>query len=193
MKNNSIAISIAAFLLAVSILQRVFPQSTLLLAARTEEHEAYRLVTCLFIHGSWLHVCVNASAFIILLLGFGRRVSTRLVAQAFPAALLAVWVYSEMLMPSRAWLCGSSPLVYALFGLIAWRERKTSVFSLFGIRWLSLPPIPMLAAVLVCDAVLSSTCFKFVAWPVHMLSGMGGLVTGAILLWIYGLKKENKQ
>jgi hypothetical protein len=92
-----------------------------------------------------------------------------------------VWIYSNSLMPDRAWLCGASALIYALFGLIAWRERKTSVFSLFGIRCLSLPPIPMLGIVLLADALFSKAFFSFIAWPVHTLAGLGGLITGMLL------------
>lgn len=181
MKRNAIAIILAAFLLIVFAVQCRFPGMTTYLAVHAGSHDAYRLMACLFIHGSALHVVVNSAALVILLYGFGRKTSAFLIAHAMPAALCAVWIYSTALMPTKAWLCGSSPLIYALFGLIAWQERKTSIFSLFGIRHLSLPLIPMLGVVLLCDAAISSTFFSFIAWPVHTLSGLGGLVTGILL------------
>jgi len=190
-RRNSVGFILAAFLLVVFLLQRSYPLITTLLSVRTGGLEAYRFLGCLVIHGSWLHVCVNASAFIILLLGFGRKQAIQLVAQAIPVSLLAVWIYSETLMPAHAWLCGSSPLLFALFGLIAWQERKTSVFSLFGIRCLSLPPIPMLGVALLCDAILSSLFFKSIAWPVHTLAGLGGLLTG-VSISVFQIVKQSK-
>lgn len=181
MKRNAVAIFIAAFLLIVFAAQCHVSGLTSALAVRTGEHEIYRFASCLIVHGSATHVIANFAELIILLYGFGRRTSAFLIAHALPAALCAVWVYSGSLMPDRAWLCGASPLIYALFGLIAWHERKTSVFSLFGMRRLSLPPVPMLGIVLLCDAALSSVFFAFVAWPVHTLAGLGGLMTGMLL------------
>jgi len=181
MKRNAISIWITAVLLLMFAAQCRVPGLTAALAVRTGESDVWRFAACLFAHGSALHVIVNAAALIILLYGFGRRTSAFLIAHALPAALCAVWVYSGSLMPDRAWLCGASPLIYALFGLIAWQERKTSVFSLFGIRRLSLPPVPMLGIMLLCDAALSSVFFAFVAWPVHTLAGLGGLLTGMLL------------
>jgi membrane associated rhomboid family serine protease len=181
MKRNAIAIFLAAFLLIVFAVQCRIPCLTAALTVRTGEHEIYRFAACLIAHGSATHVLVNSTALIILLYGFGRRTSAFLIIHALPAALCAVWLYANSLMPDRAWLCGASPLIYALFGLIAWRERKTSVFSLFGIRCLSLPPIPMLGIVLLTDALFSKAFFSFIAWPVHTLAGLGGLITGMLL------------
>jgi membrane associated rhomboid family serine protease len=183
MKRNAIAIFLAAFLLIVFAVQCRIPCLTAVLAVRTGEHEIYRVVSCLIVHGSAKHVIVNSAALIILLYGFGRRTSVFLIVHALPAALCAVWLYVNSLMPDRAWLCGASPLLFALFGLIAWRERKTSVFSLFGIRWLSLPPIPMLGIVLLTDALFSKAVFSFIAWPVHTFAGLGGLLTGMLLFF----------
>ncbi|MDD3276082.1 MAG: rhomboid family intramembrane serine protease [Kiritimatiellales bacterium] len=181
MKQNAVAIFLAAFLLIVFAIQCRIPNLTAALAVRTGEHEIYRFASCLLVHGSATHVIVNSAALIILMYGFGRQTSAFLIVHALPAALCAVWLYSLALMPNHAWLCGSSPLIYALFGLIAWRERKTSVFSLFGVRCLSLPPVPMLGIVLLTDALFSKTFFPFIAWPVHTLAGLGGLITGMLL------------
>jgi membrane associated rhomboid family serine protease len=181
MKRNAITIFLAAFLLIVFAVQCQMPGMTAAMTVRTGDHDAYRFASCLIAHGSALHVIVNSAALIILLYGFGRRTSTFLIVHALPAALCAVWLYANSLMLDRAWLCGASPLIYALFGLIAWQERKTSVFSLFGIRRLSLPPIPMLGIILLADALLAKAFFAHVAWPVHTLAGLGGLITGMLL------------
>ena len=181
MKRNSVAIFLAVFLLIVFAAQCRVPGMTASLTVRTGEHDAYRFAACLIAHGSATHVIVNSAALIILLYGFGRRTSAVIIAHALPAALCAVWIYANSVMPSRAWLCGASPLIYALFGLIAWRERKTSVFSLFGLRCLSLPPLPLLGIILLMDALLSTAFFSFIAWPVHTLAGVGGLMTGMLL------------
>jgi len=181
MKRNAIAIFLAAFLLIVFAVQCQVPGSTAALAVRAGEHDAYRFAACLIVHGSATHVLINSATLINLLYGFGRRTSAFLIVHALPAALCAVWLYVNSLMPDRAWLCGASPLIYALFGLIAWQERKTSVFSLFGIRYMSLPPIPMLGIVLLTDALFSKAFFSFIAWPVHTIAGLGGLITGMLL------------
>ena len=181
MKRNAVAIFFAAFLLIVFAMQCQVPGLTAALAVRTGEHDAYRFAACLFAHGSATHVIVNSAALIILLYGFGRLTSAFMIVHALPAALCAVWIYSTALIPSRAWLCGASPLLFALFGLIAWRDRKTSVFCPFGLRCLSLPPLPMLGIVLLVDALFSKAFFPFIAWPVHTLAGLGGLMTGMII------------
>lgn len=187
-KNNAVSIGITALLLFIFTAQCRVPGLTSALAVHSGDPDAWRFATCLFAHGSPTHVLINCIALIVILYGFGRLTSAQLIIHALPAALCAVWIYSTTLMPSRAWLCGSSQLIYALFGLIAWRERKTSVFSLFGIRCLSLPPIPMLGIVLLTDALFSKAFFSFIAWPVHTLSGLGGLITG-MLLSLYSLRK----
>jgi hypothetical protein len=181
MKRNSIAILFASVMLAVFAVQCRVPGLTSALTVRTGEHDSYRFAACLIAHGSATHVIVNSAALIILLYGFGRRTSAFLILHALPAALCAVWIYTNSLMPSRAWLCGASPLLFALFGLIAWQERKTSVFCPFGLRCLSLPPLPMLGIVLLVDALFSTAFFSFIAWPVHTLAGVGGLMTGMLL------------
>ncbi len=181
MKRNAVAIFLAAFLLIVFAVQCQVPGMTAALAVRTGEHDAYRFAACLIAHGSATHVIVNSVVLINLLYGLGRRASAFLIVHALPAALCAVWIYATALMPSRAWLCGASPLLFALFGLIAWQERKTSVFSLCVIRRLSLPPLPALGLVLITDALFSKAFFPFIAWPVHTLAGLGGLMTGMIL------------
>jgi hypothetical protein len=181
MKRSSVAIFLAAFLLIVFAVQCQIPGLTATLAVRTGEHDAYRFAACLIASGSATHVVFNSAALIILLYGFGRRTSLFLIAHALPPALCAVWIYSTALMPNRAWMCGASPLIFALFGLIAWQERKTSVFSLFGIRCLSLPPIPTIGIMLMTDALFSKALFPFIAWPVHTLAGLGGLMTGMII------------
>jgi hypothetical protein len=181
MKRNSVAIFLAVFLLIVFAAQCRVPGMTASLTVRTGEHDAYRFAASLIAHGSATHVIVNSAALIILLYGFGRRTSAFLIVHALPVALCAVWIYTNSLMPSRAWLCGASPLFFALFGLIAWQERKTSVFCPFGLRCLSLPPLPMLGIVLLVDALFSTAFFSFIAWPVHTLAGVGGLMTGMLL------------
>lgn len=180
MRENIVSIGIVFALVVIFGLQCQMPDMTASLAV-TEGSGVLNLLTGLIAHGSILHLSINCMALVIILAGFGPQRSAALIAWALPAAVAAEWLYSSALMPHHAWMCGSSPLIFALFGLIAWQERRTSVFSLFGISRLSLPPIQMLGVMLVCDAVFAHLLFAHVAWPVHTLSGIGWLMTGMVL------------
>ncbi|MEM8790029.1 MAG: rhomboid family intramembrane serine protease [Pseudomonadota bacterium] len=146
----------------------------------------WSLVTHAFLHGSWLHLAMNAA--ILLAIGHGvcRSAGVTAMLACFFASVIMGAVTMGLMTETKAVLVGASGGVFGLLGMmLAWRAR---MLSLQGFS--QMPVWRVIIALLVIHLIL---IFGFesldegglaggsVAWQAHL----GGFVTGWVLARVF--------
>jgi membrane associated rhomboid family serine protease len=162
-----------------------------------QDGEGWRLVTALFVHGSWPHVVLNASFALAFGSGVARLVGADLRgAIAFfvfylVCGIFAGWAYLELKAGAQVVLIGASGAVSGLMGgasRLLGRAPGSGELAPF----LSPQVIGMAAAWIVLNLLIAGLGFApgvgtaAVAWEAHLAGYAAGLLLIGPLAWLLG-------
>ncbi len=169
----------AAVVMALFGLQQIFPLFEL---ARLSSSDSFgekllHALTCQLVHGSFMHVYVNALAFICLFCGARRGLSRAALAVGFVAGWCAAAGFSVFIMPQHATLVGCSGIIFGALGVFTAAEPLSRwKFCFVG----SIPLIILAPIGVVADGVVSAFFMPYSAWPVHSAAFVAGAVIAVI-------------
>ena len=164
----------------------------LFLPAKVAEGQWWRLITFPFVHVSWVHLLLDASAFAVLYTamaqaGMLKRLVTVLVCGL--SSLGAAWVLSPEIHDLG--LCGLSGIDHGLMAVVTLTMAKDR-----STRWLDLWGFGLLAAKVVFEAVAGDALFSSLYLGMcgiplvacHLGGVLGGLVAWALFAPGFGLR-----
>lgn len=134
----------------------------------------WSLVTHAFLHGGWLHLGLNAAAFLGLGHAITREAGIRVTATVFVLTAIVGALSFAIVTDSRAPLVGASGAVFGFLGTVtAWQERWLAD------RGASRRPIwARIAGVIFINAVMAlGIGGMLIAWEAHL----GGFAAGWLL------------
>lgn len=135
-------------------------------------------VTHAFVHGGWLHLALNAAAFLALGHGLSRDGGIGPTLAVFVLTAAAGALTFGLVSESRAPLIGASGAVFGFLGVLtSWQER-----------WLAEQGAPRdaiwmrVAGVVLINLVMAvGVGGLLIAWQAHL----GGFAAGWVLAWVY--------